>query len=88
MIGYDFESTLVLLLPVSIMISMLQLVYGKSSIKHLVSEYNYFCLQFLLLFLVIALNLDNFVTTSILWGAESWTTTQQRRDELDVYNAG
>ncbi len=65
MIGYDFESTLVLLLPVSIMISMLQLVYGKSSIKHLVSEYNYFCLPFLLLFLVIALNLDNFVNLKL-----------------------
>ena len=27
---------------------------------------------------------DTIITTSLLWGAESWTTTQQQRDELDA----
>ena len=59
-IGYGFESTLVLLLPVSICISALQIIYHKRSIKFLsVSEYNIFCLPFLLLSLVIAINLGD-----------------------------
>ena len=59
-IGYDFESTLVLLLPVSIAVSFLQIINQKSSIKSLVvSEYNLFCLPFMLLFLVIAIKLGD-----------------------------
>jgi uncharacterized membrane protein YfcA len=64
-IGYDFESTLVLLLPVSISISFLQIIYQKSSIKSLVSEYNLFCLPFLVLFLVVAINLGSIVDIRI-----------------------
>ena len=64
-IGYDFESTLVLLLPVSISISFLQIIYQKSSIQSLVSEYNLFCLPFLVLFLVIAINLGDIVDIRI-----------------------
>ena len=57
LIGYDFESTLVLLLPISISISFLQIFYQKNSIRSLVLEYNIFCLPFLTLFLVIAISL-------------------------------
>ena len=65
-IGYGFESTLALLLPVSICISALQIIDQKSSIKFLsVSEYNIFCLPFLLLSLVIAVNLGNKVDIKI-----------------------
>jgi hypothetical protein len=64
-IGYDFESTLILLLPISISISFLQIIYQKSSIKSLVSEYNLFCLPFLVLFLVVAINLGSIVDIRI-----------------------
>ena len=64
-IGYSFESTLVVLLPVSITISFLQLIYKKGSIKSLVSEYNFFCLPFLVLFLVIAINIENLMDIKI-----------------------
>ena len=64
-VGYDFESTLVLLLPISISISFLQIFYQRSSIKSLVSEYNIFCLPFLVLFLVIAINLRDTVNIRI-----------------------
>ena len=57
LIGYDFESTLVLLLPISISISFLQIFYQKNSIRSLVLEYNIFCLPFLTLFLVIAISI-------------------------------
>jgi uncharacterized membrane protein YfcA len=59
LIGYDFESTLVLLLPISISISFLQIFYQKNSIRSLVLEYNIFCLPFLTLFLVIAISLKD-----------------------------
>lgn len=61
LIGYDFQSTLVLLLPISISISFLQIFYQRSSIRSLVSEYNIFCLPFLVLFLVIAIKLRDTV---------------------------
>ena len=58
-IGYNFESTLILLLPVSITISFLQIISQKKSIKSLVPEYNLFCLPFLILFLVITIKFSN-----------------------------
>ena len=64
-VGYDFESTLVLLLPISISISFLQIFYQRSSIKSLVSEYNIFCLPFLVLFLVLAITLRDMVDIRI-----------------------
>jgi len=58
-IGYNFESTLILLLPVSITISFLQIISQKKPIKSLVSEYNLFCLPFLILFLVVTIKFGN-----------------------------
>ena len=63
--GYSFEATLVVLLPVSITISFLQIIYHKSSSQSLVSEYNIFCLPFLLVFLVIAINAGNLIDIKI-----------------------
>ena len=58
-LGYNFESTLVLLLPVSITISFLQIISQKKSVKSLLPEYNIFCLPFLILFLVITIKFSN-----------------------------
>ena len=63
--GYDFMSTLGLLLPVSILISLLQIIVQKGSIKSLMSEYNVFCLPFLILFLVITLNFGDIMDIKI-----------------------
>ena len=60
-IGHDFESTLALLLPISVTISFLQTVYEKSSIRSLVSEFNIFCLPYLVIFLLLVINLGNVI---------------------------
>ena len=60
-IGYDFESTLALLLPISVTISFLQIMYEKSSIRSLVSEYNIFCLPYLIIFLLFVIKLGNVI---------------------------
>ena len=60
-IGYDFESTLALLLPISVTISFLQIMYEKSSIRALASEFNIFCLPYLVIFLLLVINLGNVI---------------------------
>ena len=60
-IGYDFESTLALLLPISVTISFLQIMYEKSSIRSLASEFNIFCLPYLVIFLLLVINLGNVI---------------------------
>ena len=55
-LGYDFINTLNFLLPISIVISSLQLISFKTQLKKIIFEYNLFCLPFLALFLIIALN--------------------------------
>ncbi|MBK17983.1 MAG: hypothetical protein CMM52_03985 [Rhodospirillaceae bacterium] len=59
LLGNDFQSTLTLLLPISITISLLQISCAKTSIKPFAAEYNIFCLPFLILFLWIALSYSN-----------------------------
>ena len=54
--GYDFLDTLNLLLPISIVISFIQLISFKTPLKKIIFEYNLFCLPFLVLFLILALN--------------------------------
>ena len=63
--GNSFESTLLVLLPVSVTISFLQMISRKQSIKPFISEYNIFCLPFLILFLLIVLNLDEIIDIKI-----------------------
>ena len=55
-LGYDFANTINILMPVSISISALQFFKSKISDKDFINEYNFFCLPFLILFLIIALN--------------------------------
>ena len=55
-LGYDFLNTLNFLLPISITISLLQLMGCQTLNKKIIFEYNLFCLPFLVLFLIIALN--------------------------------
>ena len=55
-LGYDFLNTLNFLLPISIVISFIQLISFKAPFKKIIFEYNVFCLPFLVLFLIIALN--------------------------------
>ena len=56
LLGYDFLSTLNFLLPSSIVISYLQFTSLKIPSKKIIFEYNIFCLPFLVLFLLLALN--------------------------------
>ena len=56
LLGYDFSTTLNFLLPSSIVISYLQFTSLKIPSKKIIFEYNIFCLPFLVLFLVLALN--------------------------------
>ena len=55
-LGYDFANTINILMPVSISISALQFFKSKISDKDFINEYNLYCLPFLILFLIIALN--------------------------------
>ena len=56
LLGYDFMNTLNFLLPSSIFISYLQFSSLKIPPKKIIFEYNIFCLPFLVLFLLLALN--------------------------------
>jgi len=53
---YDFLNTLNILLPISIVISFLQFISLKTPIKKIVFDYNFYCLPFLIIFLIVALN--------------------------------
>ena len=65
-IGYDFANTINILMPVSITISALQFFKSKVSDRNFIKEYNLFCLPFLILFLVIALELKHLLDFKIL----------------------
>ena len=54
--GYDFFNTLNLLLPISITVSFLQFISLKSKFKKTIFDFNFYCLPFLVLFLMLALN--------------------------------
>ncbi len=55
MIGYNFSSTLAIILPVSILISFLQIIYRSHLNKKLIVEYNLYTLPFLVLFLIFSI---------------------------------
>jgi len=55
-LGYDFFNTLNFLLPISIMVSFLQFISLKSKFKKIIFDFNFYCLPFLVLFLIFALN--------------------------------
>tara|TARA_B100000767_G_C19646973_1_gene485004 strand:- start:259 stop:996 length:738 start_codon:yes stop_codon:yes gene_type:complete len=56
LIGYDFANTINILMPVSILISSLQFKKSRVNNKIFIREYNIFCLPFLVIFLILALN--------------------------------
>ena len=64
-IGYDFLNTLNFLLPISIVISFLQLINYKRPFKKIIFDYNLFCLPFLILFLIIALNFKDILNFKV-----------------------
>ena len=66
LLGYDFASTLNILMPVSITISALQFFKSKVSDRNFIKEYNLFCLPFLILFLVLALKFKHLLDFKIL----------------------
>jgi uncharacterized protein len=55
-LGYDFFNTLNFLLPISITVSLLQFISLKSKFKKTIIDFNFYCLPFLVLFLILALN--------------------------------
>ena len=66
LLGYDFASTINILIPVSITISALQFFKSKVSDCNFIKEYNLFCLPFLILFLVLALKFKHFLDFKII----------------------
>ena len=67
-LGYDFASTINILMPVSITISVLQFLKSKVSDQKFIKEYNLFCVPFLVFFLVIALKFNYFFDFKLLVG--------------------
>tara|TARA_Y100001970_G_scaffold243710_1_gene309200 strand:- start:535 stop:1221 length:687 start_codon:yes stop_codon:yes gene_type:complete len=57
--GYDFKSTLSILLPISIFISFFQFYKKKISIDKFINKYNVFCIPFLIVFLIISLLIED-----------------------------
>ena len=55
-LGYDFFNTLNFLLPISIIVSFLQFISLKTKFKKIIFDFNFYCLPFLVLFLIFALN--------------------------------
>ena len=60
MIGYDFISTLAIILPVSVLISFLQIIYKRQLNKKLIVEYNLYTLPFLIIFLIFSIKINYF----------------------------
>ena len=60
MIGYDFSSTLAIILPVSVLISFLQIIYKSQLNKKLILEYNKYTLPFLVIFLIFSIKTNYF----------------------------
>ena len=65
-LGYDFANTINILMPVSIIISILQFLKSNVSDKKFIKEYNLFCLPFLVIFLVLALKFKYFLDFKLL----------------------
>ena len=61
LLGYDFPNTINILMPISISISLFQFFNSKIKDKNFITEYNYYCLPFLFLFLILALTYRNMI---------------------------
>ena len=58
MLDYDFISTLMTILPVSIIISFFQIMHKKNLKKNQIKEFNMHSLPFLFIFLIISIHTD------------------------------
>ena len=58
--GYDFSSTLAIILPVSVLISFLQIIYKRQLNKESIVEYNVYTLPFLVFFLIFSIKTSFF----------------------------
>ncbi len=67
-LGYDFANTINILMPVSITISILQFFKSNVTDRKFIREYNFFCVPFLVFFLVIALKFNYFFDFKLLVG--------------------
>jgi uncharacterized protein len=61
LLGYDFVNTINILMPVSVLISLIQFFRTKIQDKNFIIQYNIYCLPFLILFLVLALKLRELI---------------------------
>ena len=61
LLGYDFPNTINILVPLSIVISLFQFLRSKKKEKKFILNYNLFCLPFLVLFLILALNFKDII---------------------------
>ncbi len=65
LLGNNFESTLALILPVSIIISLLQIIYHRKLGNNHIIEFNTYCLPFLAIFLFMSIYFGNFVNIKL-----------------------
>ena len=65
LLGNNFESTLTLILPVSIIISMLQIIYHRNLSNNHIIEFNTYCLPFLVIFLMMSIYFGNLINIKL-----------------------
>jgi|TARA_B100001094_G_scaffold315768_1_gene356169 uncharacterized protein len=61
LLGYDFANTINILMPVSVLVSLMQFFRSKVQDKNFIIQYNIYCLPFLILFLILALKLRELI---------------------------
>lgn len=59
--GRGFSETLILLLPISIVISLLQLIFSKKHDWEFIKSFNYFCIPVLIFFLFVTLHFEKYI---------------------------
>ena len=61
LLGYDFANTINILMPVSILISLIQFLKSKIKDRNFIIQYNLYCLPFLIIFLILALKFTHLI---------------------------
>ncbi|MDB9752467.1 TSUP family transporter [Pelagibacteraceae bacterium] len=61
LLGYDFANTINILVPISIFISLMQFFRSKVTDKNFITQYNFYCLPFLIIFMILALKLIDII---------------------------
>ena len=61
LLGYDFANTINILMPVSILISLIQFFRSKIKDRNFIIQYNIYCLPYLIVFLILALKFSNLI---------------------------